>query len=75
MSISTSTCVSCGLVAYQLKLACFRQLASQIQLASHRALQRDERKGWMGDSSLTADTVSLAYDMCAFFENWVSERY
>jgi len=32
--------------------------------------QRDERKGWMGDSGLTNEEASLNYDMCAFYTAW-----
>jgi alpha-L-rhamnosidase len=32
--------------------------------------QRDERKGWMGDSGLTLEEASMNYDMCAFYTYW-----
>jgi len=35
--------------------------------------QRDERLGWMGDSSLSADSIALNYDAAAFLDNWLRD--
>lgn len=35
--------------------------------------QRDERLGWMGDSSLSAESMSLNYDLAAFTDNWLRD--
>jgi alpha-L-rhamnosidase len=32
--------------------------------------QRDERKGWMGDSGLSQEQTALNYDVCAFYTMW-----
>ena len=35
--------------------------------------QRDERKGWMGDASLTVDAANYWMDLRLFYENWLDE--
>lgn len=34
--------------------------------------QRDERKGWMGDSGLSQETMSFNFDLCAFHSQWAA---
>ena len=44
--------------------------ASNLMMVPSDCDNRDERFGWTGDSSLTADEASLNFDLSSFYDNW-----
>jgi len=50
---------------------CIRGQLSNLMSVVTDCDQRSERLGWMGDASLSAETMTLNFDMHAFFNNYL----
>ena len=50
---------------------CIRGQLSNLMSVVTDCDQRDERLGWMGDASLSAETMALNFDMLAFYSNFL----
>ena len=50
---------------------CIRGQLSNLMSVVTDCNQRDERLGWMGDASLSAETMALNFDMLAFHSNFL----
>jgi alpha-L-rhamnosidase len=59
-------------VMNQLQRALSWGQASQLMSVPSDCPQRDERKGWMGDSGLTLDEATYNFDMAAFYTFWAT---
>ena len=48
--------------------------ASNLMSVPSDCPQRDERKGWMGDSGLSQETMHMNFRMCAFHTKWAADQ-
>lgn len=60
-------------VLNQLQHAIFWGQGANLMSVPSDCPQRDERKGWMGDSGLSQETMHMNYAMCAFHSKWATD--
>ena len=56
---------------YNIQQNCLRGQLSNLMSIPTDCSQRDERLGWMGDASLSADSFAINFHMESFFPHWV----
>ena len=69
-NVAINSKFSCSIpLLNQLQENCIRGQLSNLMSVVTDCDQRDERLGWMGDASLSAETMALNFDMLAFHSN------